>query len=205
MALKMAKPRTIVRGFRTYSSKIGDLLLALLLTRLLLTALLLLATLTGLWLTALLLLAALLTGFLVWILIHSSFLSNVASPLRSLVLHGKSQSAANAFVPPFILKQMCLELGSMCRVPPVRRTDDGTLLNSVVAWGANSDSGFDLAFWWPSLSARSGQRSCPAAVARLLRRALDQRATSSRARSLAHNPFQLTAASRAVAARVLPC
>jgi hypothetical protein len=97
-----AKPRTIVRGFRTYLSGIGDLLLTLLLlTRLLLAALLLLATLTRLRLAALLLLTRfllaallatllLLAGLLVWILIHRSFLSNIGSPLRSLVFHGKS-------------------------------------------------------------------------------------------------------------------
>src|SRR5574338_256420 len=38
------------------------------------------------------------------------FLSNVASPLRSLVFHGRSQSAADAFVPEFALKQLCPEL-----------------------------------------------------------------------------------------------
>lgn len=96
MAVENAKPRTIVRGFRTYLSVIGDLLLALLLlTRLRLAALLLLTTL-------------LLTRFLIWILIHSLFLSHVASvasPLRSLVFHGKSQSTANAFVPRFTLRQ----------------------------------------------------------------------------------------------------
>src|SRR5512134_599731 len=89
MAVENAKPRTIMRGFRTYLSVIGDLLLALLLlTRLRLAALLLLATLTRLRLAALLLLATLLlTRFLIWILIHSLFLSHVASvasPLRSL-------------------------------------------------------------------------------------------------------------------------
>jgi len=66
MAAEKMKPRTIVRGFRTYLSGIGDLPLALLLlTRLLLAALLLLATLTRLRLAALLLL----TGLLIWILI----------------------------------------------------------------------------------------------------------------------------------------
>jgi len=154
MALKMAKPRTIVRGFRTYSSKIGDLLLALLLTGLLLTALLLLATLTGLWLTALLLLATLLTGFLVWILIHSFFLSNIALPLRSLVFHGKSQSAANAFVPRVNIEAnvsgTCVHVSSS---PCNKENRRGTLFTSVVAWSANSNSGADLAFWWPSLSA----------------------------------------------------
>jgi hypothetical protein len=95
MAVGKAKPRTIVRGFRTYLSGMGDLLLALLLlTRLLLAALLLLTTLTRLRLATLLLLTTLLlTRFLIWILIHSLFLSNVASiasPLRSLVFHGKS-------------------------------------------------------------------------------------------------------------------
>jgi hypothetical protein len=80
MAVEKAKPRTIVRGLRTYSSGIGDLLLALL-ARLLLAALLLLTTLTRLRLAALLLLAGLLlaallatllllAGLLVWILIH---------------------------------------------------------------------------------------------------------------------------------------
>ena len=117
MVVEKVKPRTIVRGFRTYLSGIGDLPLALLLlTRLLLAALLLLATLTRLRLAALLLLTGLLlaallatllllAGLLVWILIHRSFLSNIGSPLRSLVFHGKSQSAANAFVPRFTLRQ----------------------------------------------------------------------------------------------------
>ena len=87
MAVEKAKPRTIVRGFRTYLSGIGDLSLTLLLlttlTRLRLAALLLLATLTRLRLAALLLLTTLLlTRFLIWILIHSLFLSNVASLLR---------------------------------------------------------------------------------------------------------------------------
>jgi hypothetical protein len=70
-----------------------------------------LTTLTRLRLATLLLLTTLLlTRFLIWILIHSLFLSNVASiasPLRSLVFHSKSQSAANAFVPRFTLRQ-CL-------------------------------------------------------------------------------------------------
>ena len=113
MAVEKAKPRTIVRGFRTYLSGIGDLSLTLLLlttlTRLRLAALLLLATLTRLRLAALLLLTTLLlTRLLIWILIHSLFLSHVASvasPLRSLVFHGKSQSMANAFVPRFTLRQ----------------------------------------------------------------------------------------------------
>ena len=82
-------------GLPNYLGRFGDLLLALLLlTRLLLAALLLLTTLTRLRLAALLLLTTLLlTRFLIWILIHSLFLSHVAfiaSPLRSLVFHGKS-------------------------------------------------------------------------------------------------------------------
>lgn len=109
MAVEKAKPRTIVQGFRTYLSRMGDLPLTLLLTRLRLAALLLLTTLTRLRLATLLLLTTLLlTGFLIWILIHSLFLSHVASvasPLRSLVFHGKSQSTANAFVPGFTLRQ----------------------------------------------------------------------------------------------------
>jgi hypothetical protein len=137
-----------------------DLLLALLLlTRFLLAALLLLATLTRLRLATLLLLTgllltALLAGLLVWILIHRSFLSNIGSPLRSLVFHGKSQSAANAFVPRFTLRQCVWNLSGRVEFPSAtRRTDDGTLYASVVAWGADSDSGADLAFWWPSLGA----------------------------------------------------
>jgi hypothetical protein len=102
----------------------------LLLTGLLLTALLLLATLTGLWLTALLLLttlllATLLTRLLVWILIHRSFLSNIGSPLRSLVFRGRSQSAASAFRSTIHIEVMCLELVFTCRVPLSRRTDMG--------------------------------------------------------------------------------
>jgi hypothetical protein len=81
---------------------LAGLLLALLLlatlTWLRLAALLLLATLTWLRLAALLL-TTLLAGLLVRILIHRSFLSNIGSPLRSLVFHGQSQSAADAFVP----------------------------------------------------------------------------------------------------------
>ena len=133
-----------------------DLLLALLrLTRLLLPALLLLATLAWLRLAALLLATLLLlAGLLVWILIHHSFLSNIGSPLRSLVFHGKSQSAANAFVPRFTLRQCVWNLSGRVEFPSAtRRTDDGTLYASVVAWGADSDSGADLAFWWPSLGA----------------------------------------------------
>jgi hypothetical protein len=60
----------------------------LLLTRFLLATLLLL---TGLRLATLLLLTTLLlAGLLIWILIHRFSLSNVTSPLRSLVFHGKS-------------------------------------------------------------------------------------------------------------------
>src|SRR5262245_48170585 len=129
MAVKMTKPRTIVRGFRTYSSKIGDLLLALLLlTGLLLPALLLLATLTGLWLTTLLLLATLLTGFLVWILIHSFFLSNIACHVdRSFSMAGVNPRQTHSF-PPFILKQMRLELAPMCRVPLLQGEPRGTAI-----------------------------------------------------------------------------
>jgi hypothetical protein len=112
MAVKMVKPRTIVRGFRIYSSGIGDLLLALLLlTRLLATLLLLagfllaaLLLLTRLLLATLLATLLLLARLLVWILIHRSFLSNIGSPRRSLVFHGRSQSAVGAFVPRFTLR-----------------------------------------------------------------------------------------------------
>jgi len=147
-----------------------DLLLALLLTRFLLAALLLLATLTWLRLATLLLLTgllltALLAGLLVWILIHRSFLSNIGSPLRSLVFHGKSQSAANAFVPRSIhdsLKQCVWNLRSRVEFPfATRRTDDGTLYASLAGWSADPDSRADLAFWWPSLDTRSGQDRCP--------------------------------------------
>lgn len=90
----------------------------LLLTRLLLATLLLL---TGLRLPALLLttllLTTLLARLLVWILIHSSFLSNIGSPLRSLVFHGRSQFAANAFVPGFTLRQCVWNLCPTIRVP----------------------------------------------------------------------------------------
>ena len=86
----------------------------LLLTRLLLATLLLL---TGLRLPALLLLTTLLTRLLVWILIHRSFLSNIGSPLRSLVFHGRSQFAANAFVPGFTLKQCVWNMCPTFRVP----------------------------------------------------------------------------------------
>jgi hypothetical protein len=100
MAVEKAKPRTIVRGFRTCFSELAVLLVLLaallLLTRLLLAALLLL---TGLLLATLLATLLLLAGFLVWILIHRSFLSKHGSPLRSLVFHGKSQSTADTFVP----------------------------------------------------------------------------------------------------------
>ena len=103
MAAEKAKPRTDVRGSRTYSSGIGDLLLALLLlTRLLLTALLLLATLTRLRLAALLLLATLLTTLLtrllVWILIH-----RFSSPIlvrhfdRSFSMAGVNPRAIHSF------------------------------------------------------------------------------------------------------------
>ena len=122
MAVEKAKPRTIVRGFRTYLSGMGDLPLALLLlTRLRLAALLLLTTLTRLRLATLLLLTTLLlTRLLIWILIHSLFLSNVASiasPLRSLVFHGKSQSAANVFVPRFTLRQCVWNLSQRVEFP----------------------------------------------------------------------------------------
>jgi len=157
MAVEKAKPRADMRGFRTYLNEcavlLAVLLLAtlLLLTRLLLTTLLLL---TGLRLPALLLLTALLARLLVLVLIHRSFLSNIGSPLRSLVLHGRSQFAANAFVPGFTLKQCVWNLCPRFEFPSAtRRTDDGTLYASVVAWGADSDSGAHLAFWWTSLDA----------------------------------------------------
>jgi hypothetical protein len=135
----------------------GRLLLAtlLLLTRFLLATLLLL---TGLRLPALLLttllLTTLLARLLVWILIHSSFLSNIGSPLRSLVFHGRSQFAANTFVPRFTLRQCVWNLCVRVEFPSAtRRTDDGTLYASVVAWGTDSDSDAHLAFWWSSLDA----------------------------------------------------
>jgi hypothetical protein len=91
-----------VRGFRTYFDELAVLLVllaALLLATLLLTGL----RLPALLLLTTLLLTTLLTRLLVWILIHRSFLSNIGSPLRSLVFHGRSQSAAGAFVPRFTL------------------------------------------------------------------------------------------------------
>ena len=84
----------------------------------------------------------------------SFFLSNIGSPLRSLVFHGTSQFAANAFVPGFTLMQCVWNLRPRFEFPSAtRRTDDGTLYASVVAWGADSDSGAHLAFWWSSLGA----------------------------------------------------
>jgi hypothetical protein len=77
----------------------------LLLTRLLLATLLLLAGfLLAALLAALLATLLLLAWLLVWTLVHRSFLSNIGSPLRSLVFHGRSQSAAGAFVPRFALR-----------------------------------------------------------------------------------------------------
>jgi hypothetical protein len=160
----------------------------LLLTRFLLATLLLL---TGLRLPALLLLTTLLlttllARLLVWILIHSSFLSNIGSPLRSLVFHGRSQFAANAFVPGFTLKQCVWNLCPGLKFPSAtRRTDDGTLYASVVAWGTDSDSGAHLAFWWSSLDAWSRQRCCPdRKVARPLQRAFDRSGRQFEAHSL---------------------
>ena len=161
-AVEKAKPRTFVRGFRTYLSGIGDLLLALLLlaalTRLRLAALLLLATLTRLRLAALLLLTTLLlTRFLIWILIHSlypltrcfrCFATSIARFPWQESIHGQCIRSR------IHIETMCLELAPACRVPfATGRANDGTLLASVVAWGADSDSGADLAFWWPSLDA----------------------------------------------------
>lgn len=81
------------------------LLATLLLATLLLLDRLLLAA--ALLLTALLLLA----GFLVWILIHVSFLFQYwfEAPFRSLASHGKSQSAEVAFVPitPIHIEAIC--------------------------------------------------------------------------------------------------
>jgi hypothetical protein len=152
----------------------------LLLTRFLLATLLLL---TGLRLPALLLLTTLLARLLVWILIHSSFLSNIGSPLRSLVFHGRSQFAANAFVPGFTLKQCVWNLCPGLKFPSA--TDDGTLYASVVAWGTDSDSGAHLAFWWSSLDAWSRQRCCPdRKVARPLQRAFDRSGRQFEAHSL---------------------
>ena len=120
-AVEKAKPRTIVRGFRTYLSGMGDLLLALLLTRLLLAALLLLATLTRLRLATLLLLTTLLlTRFLIWILIHSlypftrcfrCFATSIARfPWRESI-HGQCIRSK------IHIEAMCLELVPACRVP----------------------------------------------------------------------------------------
>jgi len=106
--------------YAEFSYSAGRLLLAtLLLTGLLLATLLLLTTLTGLRLAALLLLTTLLlttllAGLLVWILVHRSFLSNIGSPFRSLVFHGRSQSVAHAFVPSFTSRKMCRELAPTC-------------------------------------------------------------------------------------------
>jgi hypothetical protein len=120
-----------VRGFRTCFSELAVLLVLLtallLLTGLLLATLLLLA---GLLLATLLLLAGLLlatlllatllllAGLLVGILVHriSSHIL-IGSPLRSLVFHGKSQSAANAFVPIFTLKQCVWNLPACFEFP----------------------------------------------------------------------------------------
>jgi hypothetical protein len=170
------------------------LLAVLLLTTLLLLTRFLLATLlllTGLRLPALLLLTTLLlttllARLLVWILIHSSFLSNIGSPLRSLVFHGRSQFAANTFVPRFTLRQCVWNLCVRVEFPSAtRRTDDGTLYASVVAWGTDSDSGAHLAFWWSSLDAWSRQRCCPdRKVARPLQRAFDRSGRQFEAHSL---------------------
>jgi hypothetical protein len=114
---------------------LADLLLALLLlTRLLLATLLLLTRLllaallllTGLLLAALLATLLLLARLLVWILIHRSFLSNIGSPRRSLVFHGRSQSAGNVFVPRFTLKYVsgtCPNLSSSPSNKENRRWD----------------------------------------------------------------------------------
>jgi hypothetical protein len=163
MAGEKAKPRTFVRGFRTYSSGIGYLLLALLLlTRLLLAALLLLTRLllaallllTGLLLAALLATLLLLAGLLVWILIHRSFLSNIGCHFdRSFFIVRVNPRPMHSFHDSFTIhaEAMCLELGLACRVPlATRRTDDGTLYAFVVGWSADSDSGAHLAFRWPS-------------------------------------------------------
>ena len=136
MAGEKAKPRTFVRGFQTYSSGIGYLLLALLLlTRLLLAALLLLTRLllaallllTGLLLAALLATLLLLAGLLVWILIHRSFLSNIGCHFdRSFSMARVNPRPMHSFHDSFTIhaEAMCLELGLACRVPlATRRTD----------------------------------------------------------------------------------
>jgi len=113
----------------------GHLLLAtlLLLTRFLLATLLLL---TGLRLPALLLttllLTTLLARLLVWILIHSSFLSNIGSPLRSLVFHGRSQFAANTFVPRFTLRQCVWNLCVRVEFPSA--TGEPTMGRYMLLW-----------------------------------------------------------------------
>lgn len=113
------KPRTIVRGFRTYLSGIGDLLLALLLlTRLLLAALLLLATLTRLRLAALLLLTGLLlaallatllllAGLLVWILQYWFATSIARFPWQESIRGQCIRSKIH-------IEAMCLELVPAC-------------------------------------------------------------------------------------------
>lgn len=136
----------------------------------------------------------------------SSFLSNIGSPLRSLVFHGRSQFAANAFVPGFTLKQCVWNLCPHFEFPSAtRRTDDGTLYASVAAWGADSDSGAHLAFWWSSLDAWSRQQSCPAREVARPVRVFDRSGRRFGPTLSTHIQFESTAASRAVAARVLPC
>ena len=188
----------------------GLLLATLLLTGLRLPALLLL---TGLRLPALLLLTTLLlttllARLLVWILIHSSFLSNIGSPLRSLVFHGRSQFAANAFVPGFTLKQCVWNMCPTFRVPLCnkenRRWDAicfcGCLGYRFQFW---CSSGFLVVFTRRMVEAAMLPRSqgraahCSAHLTDL--------AASSGPTLSTHIQFELTAASRAVAARVLPC
>jgi hypothetical protein len=108
-----------VRGFRTCFSELA-ILLVLLTTLLLLAGLLLptLLLLAGLLLATLLLATLLLLArLLVWILVHRIFLLHIGSPLRSLVFHGKSQSADNAFVPMFTLKQCVWNLSACFEFP----------------------------------------------------------------------------------------
>jgi hypothetical protein len=129
---------------------------------------------------------------------------NIDSPLRSLVFHGRSQSAADVFVPQFTLKQCVWNLSVRVEFPSLqqRRTDDGTLYVAVADRSTHSDSGADLAFWWPSLEVILPQLPKRAAIctAQLIKRVANSEAHSFNAQSI-----QLTAASRAVAARVLPC
>jgi hypothetical protein len=146
-----------VRGFRTCFSELAILLV--LLTALLLLAGLLLPTLLLLlagFLLATLLLAALLllAGLLVWILVHRIFLSHIWFATSIARFPWQESIRGQCIRSNAHIEAMCLELVRMFRVPlQIRRIDDGTLHASVVAWGADSNSGADLALRRPSLDA----------------------------------------------------